>query len=136
MPKLPRPTRRERVFESLHQLVDHLETAYKAPDAEKLDGIDSLGFLQLLTGGTRKISFGTTVLTFSGGSQSNSPTVTHGLGTTPACVLAVPSDGFTNVVGPALAVGNVGSTTFTVIGADVDATPRSATVGVYWLAIA
>jgi hypothetical protein len=83
------------------------EPQAKAPDAEALDGIDSTGYLQMMTSGTRyQVSGGR----FTGSTNASGQTVhAHGLGRVPVIVTALPD----RLASPA---------TTEVMSANVDAT--------------
>lgn len=85
-----------------------------------------------VTGTGRKIAFGTVSVAFAASPSSSTATITHGLGTTPAVVLATMRG-----LGPGVAVypvtGSVGATTFQVQGEATAAI--TATVTIDWLAI-
>lgn len=78
------------------QLVDQLQlilngSVTSGVNADKLDSIDSLGFLKLLTVGDHKVAFG-----YSGTKTTDGAghaTVNHGLGVTPSCTLTMSDTG-------------------------------------------
>jgi hypothetical protein len=66
-------------FDALNQRLGLLEQIFSLGEA----------FLGLAVLGDRKLAFGTSALTFSGGTTSSLKTVTHGLGTAPAVVIPI-----------------------------------------------
>ena len=83
-------------FRFLEQSVSDARNA-TAPDADKLDGIDSTGFLQLAVAATRKIAFGTIEVEFAGGTKisKESAETAHGLGVEPVAVICTPLNDYT-----------------------------------------
>ncbi len=137
---LPRPQSDDgaAIRQALALAFDMLETgSAKVGDADKIDGIDSLGFLKLATVADRKVSFGTSTLAWPGGAARCTPlTVNHGLGTTPVVVLATVGGGTTTRF-PAIETDTYGATTFRVVADTIDAEnpPNTTTTTVVWLAV-
>ena len=103
----------------------------KAPDADKLDGVDSLGFLRLLSASGLKIALGAITFTFSNSVASGNVTVNHGLGVTPIIVVgAVDNGGIANAY---FAPFSLGPTSF--LCRAISAVNATGTNVGYWLAI-
>lgn len=111
---------------------DFAQTA-KAPDADKLDGLDSTGFLRAVaTLVGAGITVGNTSLTWSASTTAASKEITHGLGATPLIVIPVivvggSSRAFANAA-------NYGATKFTLYGYAADGALNE-TLNVTWIAI-
>jgi hypothetical protein len=137
---LPRPTSQQNLFPGVTGLVDALERGQlaQAMNADTLDGIDSLGFLQLATAASRKVAFGSATITWAGGVPAGGTAViTHGLGATPVTVVALSTVTTGGFAVATYLTGAPGATTFTVNGYAQGGNPAAATTcTVYWLAIA
>ena len=86
-------------------------------------------------GRQRRVDFGASSIVFSAAASSATVTIPHRLGVVPIMVVATAGDLQNNVFGPVLAVGTFTELSFQLRGRDTDATARSITIPVYWLAI-
>lgn len=125
--------------DTLQFILDRIATTFPLQAQDIADGSvtsDRLAtgiVLQLnTTGTTRKVEFGTGAITFSSATNAAS-TFNHGLGTTPICVMAIPKNGGTLLVGGTCIVASVSSTQIQING-NFDSA-QTGSMQFYWLAI-
>lgn len=113
--------------------VDAAQIKENAVGLSEISTAAEQNFLQLAVAATRKTAFGSTEITWPGGSKASTALeITHGLGTTPVSVVSTAANSAVNV-----AVTAVGATKFTVVGEHVQGeSPGAGTkVLIYWQAI-
>jgi hypothetical protein len=91
------------------------------------------GFLKLAIAGTHKVAWGPATLTYTASNVSATKEITHGLGATPTVVFPV-AESFNadHNVTPS----TPGSTKFSLVSRTVSGSSISATINVFWVAIA
>lgn len=114
--KLPRPSSQHTLLHSQDELVTELEkilsgTVASGVNADKLDGIDSLGFLQLAVTASREVAFGSGAIALVAANAGN-VNVTHGLNAAPAIAICQLKQG--SAAFAYLDTGTYGATTFNV----------------------
>lgn len=96
--------------------------------------IDASGVTGTTSGQTLTLRFGIATATFTASARSAGFTVSHGLGTTPECIIAM-SVGSTMNICVNYVSGSRTDTDFDLVSETVDGTAISGTAAVFWLAM-
>lgn len=114
------------------ELLYFIKQNVEVPD--NLQALLAGGFLKLVTAADMKMAVGSQSLTWTASTDSNTPTITHGLGTTPSYVFATAKSAPAFAGIPALNPSVYTATTFDLNGRTPGAVSQTLTV--HWLAIA